>query len=593
MDILPPGYIRLLHIEAGSDESPILVSLVPTKLDSAPPYEGLSYTWGTVEFTSTITCDGLPLPVTQNLYDALKYLRQPDKERIMWIDAICINQKNDAERSKQVGIMKDIYRKAIHVVIWLGKQTAEDADAFTLLSRFEKLFREKGVVDVGNVENYLYGLDLPVEESPEWTALVRFFQRPWFQRIWVLQEAVMARTMTLVCGSHLVGWVLIYQVALSVQSSGVLGAYQIDPHAPGIGCAVVIGKLKIAHELGHTEDWTRLELLRLTRKYNATDPRDKVFALHGVVTDPASIGSAVDYSKSLEDVYTDVVVHELMQKKTLFSLANAGITAYPHNPQLPTWVADWSHDNERKTIIAAGAKFNADGGSRPILSISENRKVLTIQGFVFDTVSQLNQVYATREQIDMDPRSQEAQRKKIVKAKLSIENCIELAKGAHKVPEGQTSEEVLWRTLCCDLTPDIPPSRAPSSYGGGYKLLRKFQEATREDGSYDATHEIFKQPELLKKNWIPSSVFMNSVGKFTIARNMCVTSDGYLGRVPRGSEVGDKICILFGGSVPFVLRDTGDGYVIFIGECYIHGIMDGEAIRVHDRGDRTQDFKIV
>ena len=74
---------------------------------------------------------------------------------------------------------------------------------------------------------------------------------------------------------------------------------------------------------------------------------------------------------------------------------------------------------------------------------------------------------------------------------------------------------------------------------------------------------------------------------------MCVTADGYLGRVPRGSEVGDKICILFGGSVPFVLRDTGDGHFIFIGECYIHGIMDGEAIPAHDKKDRTQDFKIV
>jgi hypothetical protein len=301
MDTLPPGYIRLLHIEAVSNDSAIVVRLVPTKLDSAPSYEGLSYTWGVVEFTSTIMCDGSPLPVTQNLYDALKYLRQPDKERIMWIDAICINQKNDAERSRQVGIMKDIYKKAMHVVIWLGKETAEDADAFALLNRFGKLFKGKGMVDVGNVENYLYGLDLPVEKSPEWTALVRLFQRPWFQRIWVLQEAVMARTMTVVCGSHLVGWVLIYQVALSVQSSGMLGIYQIDPHAPGIGCAVVIGKLKIAHELGHIEDWTLLELLRLTRKYNATDSRDKVFALHGVVTDPASIGSAVDYSKSLEE----------------------------------------------------------------------------------------------------------------------------------------------------------------------------------------------------------------------------------------------------------------------------------------------------
>ncbi len=258
-----------------------------------------------------------------------------------------------------------------------------------------------------------------------------------------------------------------------------------------------------------------------------------------------SIGSAVDYSRSMEDVYTDVAVHELMQKKTLFGLANAGITGYTQNPQLPSWVADWSHDNDRRTSIAAGAKFNADRGSQPILSISEDRKILTVRGFVFDTVSQLNRVYVTRERIDMDPRSKEAQMKKAVEVKNCILNCIELAKGAPRVPGGQIPEEVFWRTLCCDLTSEIPPSRTPSSYGEGYKLFQKFQETTREDGSYDMTHELFKQPDLLRKNWIPSSAFSNSVLKFTTARNMCVTADGYLGRVPRGSEVGDKICILF------------------------------------------------
>jgi Heterokaryon incompatibility protein (HET) len=90
MDTLPPGHIRLLHIEAGRDESLVVGKLVTKELQSAPPFEALSYTWGVVEFTSTITCDGSPMPVTQNLYEALTYLRQPDQERIMWIDAICI-----------------------------------------------------------------------------------------------------------------------------------------------------------------------------------------------------------------------------------------------------------------------------------------------------------------------------------------------------------------------------------------------------------------------------------------------------------------------------------------------------------------------
>ena len=591
MDTLPPGHIRLLHIEAGRDESLVVGKLVTKELQSAPPFEALSYTWGVVEFTSTILCDGSPMPVTQNLYEALTYLRQPDQERIMWIDAICINQTNNLERTQQVRIMKDIYKKAMDVVVWLGKETAEDADAFNLLSRFEKVFKAKGMVPVDVVENL--NPELSALESEEWTGLVRLFQKPWFQRIWVLQEAVMARKITFVCGCRLVGWQLIYQVALSVQSSGMLGTYRVDPHAPGISCAIVIGRLKIAHGLANNGDWTLLELLRLTRKYNATDERDKVFALHGVVTNLSSISAAVDYSKSWEEVCTDVAVHELMQKRTLSILADAGICTYSKNPELPSWVADWSHDNERKTIIETGASFSADGGSQPILSTSKDKKILTVRGFVFDTVAELNQVYVTREQIDMDPRSEAARRKKLLESKRSIGSCVELAKNAHQVPEGQNSEEVLWRMLCCDLTPNIPPRRAPESYAGGYKFLRRLHEATKEDGSYDFTHQLYnKDPEFWQKNLIPGSVFVNSVQKFTTARNMCVTARGYLGRVPRGSEIGDKICILFGGSVPFVLRDNHDEYFKFIGECYVHGIMDGEAVKGQEISVRAQDFEI-
>ncbi|KAF4632732.1 hypothetical protein G7Y89_g5395 [Cudoniella acicularis] len=527
MDALLQGHIRLLCIEPGSDESQIAVRLVTTRLESAPPYEGLSYTWGVAEFNSTITCDGSSFPVTQNLYDAIRYLRQPDCERVMWIDAICINQRDNQERTEQVGIMKNIYAKAVHVVIWLGKETAEDKDAFTLLSRFEKLFAEKGLVDVGTVENFLYGLALPAQESREWTALVRLFQRPWFQRIWVLQEAVMAQKMTVVCGSYFVGWTLIHQVALSVQRSGALGAYSVEPHAPGITCIVVIESLKLAHKLPQNKDWTLLELLRLTRtKYNATDPRDKVFALHGVVTDLSSIGddAVVNYSKSMKEVYTDVAVHNLTKQKTLFCLANAGLSVYPENLKLPSWVPDWSHDNERKSILAVGANFNAALDTQPILSISEDKKVLTVRGFVFDVVSELNKVYAGRERIHMDPTVDTEQRKKGLAVKRTIENCIGLAKAVHKVPAGQTSEDVMWRTLCCDLTPDIPPNRAPEEYGRGFQLLRKFHEALREDGTYDFTYEVYKSPEFLRDNWVHHTVFLNATQKFTIARNIFVVS---------------------------------------------------------------------
>jgi hypothetical protein len=191
MEPLPSNHIRLLYIEAGTDESPIRCRLVTTSLEASPTYEALSYTWGSTEQGFTISCNNIPLLVTQNLYDAFQYLRNPEHERIMWIDAVCINQIDDQERTDQVGIMKDIYAKASRVVIWLGKESSEDELAFKMLNLFKELFAKHGFIDVGP---YLdQSLGFPPPTSPEWPALVRLFQREWFQRIWVVQEATVRR----------------------------------------------------------------------------------------------------------------------------------------------------------------------------------------------------------------------------------------------------------------------------------------------------------------------------------------------------------------------------------------------------------------
>jgi Heterokaryon incompatibility protein (HET) len=192
MDPLAPDHIRLLYIEPGVDESPIRCRLVTTSLEASPPYEALSYTWGSTEKDSTITCDNVPIFVTQNLYDAIKYLRNSENERIMWIDAVCINQRNDQERTEQVGIMKVIYAKASRVVIWLGRETSEDKGAFFILSRFKELFAKYGLVEVvGPIPDT--DLGFPQWSDPEWSALVRLFQREWFRRIWVVQEATVSK----------------------------------------------------------------------------------------------------------------------------------------------------------------------------------------------------------------------------------------------------------------------------------------------------------------------------------------------------------------------------------------------------------------
>jgi hypothetical protein len=201
--MLNPGQIRLLHIQPGKgSELSCNISVVP--LASALPYDALSYTWGHQELSHEIFVSGKPVGVTSNLYSALTYVRHEDEELIIWTDAVCIDQHNDAERSAQVGMMADIYRRARRVIMWVGEETEFDKVAFSLLQQLKDVFSQHGCVDFdfqtgpNGMENPGYGL--PGTNSTKWIALSRLFLRPYFRRIWVIQEVVRATRALVVCG---------------------------------------------------------------------------------------------------------------------------------------------------------------------------------------------------------------------------------------------------------------------------------------------------------------------------------------------------------------------------------------------------------
>lgn len=123
---LEQSQIRLLNLLPGNERQRIECALFTATLEEKGfTYEALSYTWGSKHTTDTILLDGKPCLVTSNLNDALRRLRHPDESRILWVDAICINQQNDTERSQQVGLMRRIYSQASKVVIWLRSRKCD------------------------------------------------------------------------------------------------------------------------------------------------------------------------------------------------------------------------------------------------------------------------------------------------------------------------------------------------------------------------------------------------------------------------------------------------------------------------------------
>src|SRR4051794_38739048 len=113
-----PPHIRVLVLSPGTPSTPITCSTTTVPLFSSPPpyYEALSYVWGSPLDPEHISFNGHEgFPVTRNLFIALKYLRFPDRERVLWVDALCINQKDVSERNEQVRLMGEVYGRASEV----------------------------------------------------------------------------------------------------------------------------------------------------------------------------------------------------------------------------------------------------------------------------------------------------------------------------------------------------------------------------------------------------------------------------------------------------------------------------------------------
>ncbi|KAJ4375747.1 hypothetical protein N0V85_009018 [Neurospora sp. IMI 360204] len=186
-------------------------------LHRSPDYTALSYVWGPPEFThSIILNDSYTLPITETLFDALKELAS-DKSNAgrlsLWIDQVCINQTDDTEKASQVQMMSRIFRQANLVIGWLGPADTDSNEAMDLFRYFS--------LNTSSPEKTELGQDLRHRLKLEWTtdqegrsvnhleqernsaglACVALLYRPWFKRLWIVQELVLARKLELRCGS--------------------------------------------------------------------------------------------------------------------------------------------------------------------------------------------------------------------------------------------------------------------------------------------------------------------------------------------------------------------------------------------------------
>ncbi|KAL0262769.1 hypothetical protein SLS55_001742 [Diplodia seriata] len=389
---LSPGHtIRILTLWPGSGDTQLRCETREVALGEGVYYEALSYTWGDQSTGTLISFNGLLLPIAPNLCSALLHLRLPDRPRSLWIDAVCINQLDNEEKSEQVRMMRGIYQEASRVVVWLGPMEDDSDAAMDLVtgdltagcdeaavpSDFEFVDndqpsrpegkgkqpaneitrgRQRNVKVTVSSESREHSDDehtprgrLEDAESPgerAWTALHALIQRPWWSRAWVLQEYTVPRQEPIFqCGNQVATSKELQQICSIPPRTAETIASLPTPDFVAIRASFRLSPLFMTRDDFQIEgglDLMRLLLYSLNTQ--ATDLRDKVIALLGLASQQCRSALVPDYSKSTTQIYTETARHIIQSTGDLNILAIN--TASPRtagaDPPLPSWVPDWA-----------------------------------------------------------------------------------------------------------------------------------------------------------------------------------------------------------------------------------------------------------
>jgi hypothetical protein len=567
--------IRLLVIHPAWWSTAISCEMRIFPVDSLPEYEALSYNWGCSTHSEEIEINGQRFPVTQNLRLALQHLRRKNEARILWVDAICINQMDFDEKSEQVGKMDKIYRQASNVCIWLGESSDDSDMAMSFLHKVLDLNLFDDLVRTANKET-----------SKQWQAVISLMSRPWFSRRWIVQEIALASTATLHCGNKMIKWADFADAVDLVGADSTLNSLWEARTIPATHLVYAANNLcrKSSHN-GETEKLRTLDVLLSTlTAFKVTYAADTIFALLALARDTTTDGEysiSVDYNKTTEEVCADFLNFSRHRSGFLDMIcvpwAPIG-NGSRYSDSAPSWLCPYSSSAFSNSDLVSSkdrpGRTNADSlvgmlhrknyrASRDTLAKGgyiNSEKCLEATGFIVDATSILGSVAS-----DGD----------IPKEWLHIATLISERKAHDSGPPGSIPER-FWRTLAGDRGPD--GTSPPSWYG------RACEFAFKHGWSYSVcTTQLIKAGS--------SSVvgqYLKRVQCVTWNRRFGTTEKGTVGIFPSNARVGDQICILFGCSVPVVLRPQGQVFQL-VGECFVYGIMDGEAL---DRPHKEVNFNI-
>ncbi|KAH4085891.1 hypothetical protein HBH46_207640 [Parastagonospora nodorum] len=581
-------------------------------------FASLSYVWGKSSSTRAISIDGREVQVTANLESALRQFRSDglfSSRFLLWVDALCINQSDVQERAKEVQRMKEIYGSSWTVVAWLGKKT-DNSDAGIQLLRDMATFR-----DAGRERE----LEIRLQDDPKflgstcWMGLHRLVNRKYWERLWIIQEIVMGGySVWIRCGASTIDWetfckgIAVLQEHLWLVKDRCL---REDVSRNGVAWStlsshLIYQDLSILHQtpLAENPGLAFGRLLDLAIAAECTDPRDRVYALLGLL--PSEVASLVrpDYTISPSAVYTRIA-QAFIQAYNSLDLLREG------NPWglsgCPSWAADWTwsgrgrHSRVERPLWGPAylfpplqlanqhfTPFRASGDVGQKASIGD-AGFLSCKGFIIDEISGISARELGYFDWDHNSRSSPRNWRSAYGDFASTRDALVRTLVHDRVNAGQRPEARHNALLHLPSTwEEAGPQfidrewRWLAGQEGYYFRWERFREAIDGFGLGEWRFGEFFDNDIPADadEYDYTEVYACSE-RSAMRRRFITTKAGYMGWAPDNMygrakdqvRVGDLIGIVLGCSTPLVIRPNGDAFQV-LGEAYVHCVMDGEAM---------------
>jgi hypothetical protein len=615
--------IRLIKLHPATNRSDNIecsIFITSLKKDDTPrndtdQYEALSYFWGTATDTRQILLEGQKFKVTKNLNSALRHIRLSDAERIIWVDAICINQANKKERKEQVTLMGRIYRNASCDLLWLGEDTGLGPAVIELLKL--KFDPNDEVTKNASIERVMDSLKHPEFGDQLWDQLHKIFKDPpvW-TRIWIVQEVLLAPDVKVIYGFKQFPW----STMEALSTCRTRRAIELREKTT---LSVSMHNNAALQVLDSRDDFLSGKLNSLTEAvdtfgfFAATESRDKLFALLGLLKEEYRFEP--DYETPAAKVYSGITKNYIRKTGDLRILTSDLVYAASAKGKdvLPSWVPKFNTSSEIPSEPSAlhdcssTSEYYAYSAGKsntlqrrmeleqtlvPVNSPARfcdfpelhgkhpEPHILDLHGFPLDTVglipnSELVIAWSLENAIKA---YHDAMADIMKKRKNPLRSESELKGKTFNVEE---LVDIYFDTLYLGI-----PGRVPSFL----KAIGIDLEKNKNDFRNLFTDNLNKTSAT--HDWKKTR---DNLGVLACQEKFALTSAGYFAMVPEKTLVGDIVCIIYGGEIPLVLRkdliDAGNKKYQLIGPAYIHGFMDGEALLMQDKGllEKRRVFHLV